>query len=43
MPIMRCKIKNRLGYKFGKKGRCYPNREKALAQMRAIKWGQFKV
>ena len=38
MPIKRCKLKsNKLGYKWGNKGKCYSTKAQALKQMRAIK------
>lgn len=41
MPIMRCKLKNgKQGYKWGKSGKCYASREKAIKQMQAIRANQ---
>lgn len=41
MPIKRCKLSNGgSGYKWGNKGKCYSSREKALRQMRAIKYSE---
>lgn len=38
MPIKRCTLPNgKRGYKWGDKGKCYPTKEQALKQMRAIK------
>jgi len=38
MPIMRCRLKSgKQGYKWGSSGKCFPTREQALRQMRAIK------
>jgi hypothetical protein len=43
MPIMKCTLPNgKSGYKFGKSGKCYPTKEEALRQMRAIKHQQSK-
>ncbi len=37
MPIKRCSLgKGKKGYKYGNKGHCYPSREGALKQMRAM-------
>ena len=41
MPIQRCNLKSgKKGWKWGKSGKCYPTRERALKQMRAIKASQ---
>lgn len=40
MPIKKCKVGNRSGFKAGKRGKCYPGKQgynKALNQMKAIK------
>jgi len=43
MPIQRCNLKSgKKGWKWGKSGKCYPTRERALKQMRAIKASQHK-
>ena len=45
MPLMRCKVKNKSGWKWGKSGKCYTGplaRSKAKRQMRAIKASQAK-
>lgn len=44
MPIKRCGS-NRKGYKFGRTGKCYPSKKKAIKQMVAIKikTGEIKV
>jgi hypothetical protein len=43
MPIQRCSLPNgKKGYKWGPSGKCYPTREGALKQMRAIKHQQSK-
>ena len=39
---MRCKIGKSKGYKWGKSGKCYRSRKKALKQMRAIKASQSR-
>jgi hypothetical protein len=39
MPIKSCKTQSGgNGFKFGDSGHCYPTREEALKQMRAIKF-----
>ncbi len=46
MPIMRCQIKGKSGWKFGKSGKCYTGpqgKAKAAAQGRAIKARQSDV
>ena len=40
MPINRCQIKKKKGYKAGKSGKCYCSRKKAVRQLRAIKASQ---
>jgi len=41
---MRCKLPNgKLGYKWGKSGKCYPTKKQALEQARAIKASQAKA
>lgn len=43
MPIKSCTTSSgKKGYKWGDSGKCYPNREQALEQMRAIKASQAK-
>jgi len=45
MPIMRCKVGKKSGWKYGESGKCYPNpggKAKAIAQMRAIKASQAR-
>lgn len=37
MPIQRCAKKGKRGWRWGRSGKCYPNKAKALQQMRAIK------
>ena len=40
MPLMRCKVKNKRGWKWGKSGKCYTGtsaRRRALRQGRAIR------
>lgn len=38
MPIVKCKLPNgKVGYKWGKSGKCYASKDKALKQMAAIR------
>lgn len=40
MPIQYCKVNGKKGYRWGRKGKCYSARAKALRQARAIKASQ---
>ena len=42
MPIQRCTLGSTKGWKWGKSGKCYKSREKALKQMRAIMANGYK-
>lgn len=42
MPIIPCQINNKRGYKYGKTGKCYPTRNQALKQAKAIKVSQAR-
>lgn len=42
MPLKRCQIGGKRGFKFGDKGKCYNSKSKALKQMRAIKRSEHK-
>jgi hypothetical protein len=38
MPIVKCKLPNgKMGYKWGKSGKCYASKEKAAKQGAAIR------
>ena len=36
MPVQRCTVDGKPGWKWGSQGKCYVNKAKALAQGRAI-------
>lgn len=36
MPIKKCKINGKKGYKYGNRGKCYTQRKNAVIQGRAI-------
>jgi len=36
MPVMRCALGKRRGFKWGHSGKCYVSRAKAIEQMKAI-------
>lgn len=41
MPIKSCRVtKTKKGFKFGKSGKCYPSKKKAIKQMRAIEFNR---
>jgi hypothetical protein len=40
MPIQKCYINGKSGFKYGSTGKCYRSKSKALRQMRAIKASQ---
>jgi len=42
MPLMRCTINGKKGWKWGKSGKCYLSKAKAAKQGRAIKASQSK-
>ena len=43
MPINKCKLGKRNGYRWGKHGKCYPSRIKARKQGIAIMFSQGKI
>tara|TARA_B100001179_G_C18470196_1_gene351018 strand:- start:216 stop:353 length:138 start_codon:yes stop_codon:yes gene_type:complete len=43
MPIVRCTLKSgKKGWKWGKKGKCYPNKKQAQAQAKAAYASGYK-
>ena len=36
MPLQRCAVNNKSGWKWGKSGKCYENKQEALKQGAAI-------
>jgi hypothetical protein len=42
MPLIRCSVDGKQGWKWGKEGKCYLTKEEALKQAAAIKASQAK-